>query len=34
MPRIEFEHLDIHAAAINAVLSHFTKVNGLRNDTA
>ena len=33
MPRIEFEYLDIHAVAINAVLSHFTKVSGLRDDT-
>lgn len=34
MPWIQFEYLDIHAVAINAVLSHFTKVSGLRNDTA
>ena len=34
MPRIQLKYLDIRAAAINAVLSHFTKVSGLRNHTA
>ena len=33
MPWIQFKHLDIHAAAINAVLGHLTQVSGLRNYT-
>jgi hypothetical protein len=34
MPWIQFKHLDIHAAAINAVLGNLTQVSGLRNYTA